>query len=60
LKITIFNGKSIAEYSPFATENEIILSPNMDFFVSSEVYLDQENNYSFIDLVEQASNAFVF
>jgi len=32
LKIKIFNGKSVVDYSPYATENEIILSPNMKIF----------------------------
>jgi len=59
LKIKIFNGKSVTDYSPFPTENEVILSPNMRFIVSSDVYA--MNDYCFIDLIQfDKDDTFVF
>jgi hypothetical protein len=58
LKLSIHNGKSISSYSPFPTENEILLSPNMKFIVTLESYI--EDGYQCVDLLQVTDNTFVF
>jgi len=37
-KIKVFTGKDIKDYSPFPDEDEVLLSPNMDLLVTSNLY----------------------
>jgi len=58
LSIKVVNGKSIKDYSPFQ-EGEILLSPNMSFIVSKELY--DANGWATIKLVQVSTDkTFVF
>ena len=50
LRIDIFTGKDIGALSIIETECEVLLSPNMRFFVTKGLYQDEDRWY--IDLVE--------
>jgi hypothetical protein len=56
-KITVTSGRDINPYSFFPQEGEILLSPNHRFVVSSAPY--EEEDFTFIDLVQTAGNTFV-
>ena len=59
LCIHVFNGKSIKEYSVFPQEDEILLSPNMAFFVAKPLF--KKGDTQFIKLVqEHPEGTFVF
>eukprot|EP01124_Arcella_intermedia_P016334 TRINITY_DN22922_c0_g2_i1.p1 TRINITY_DN22922_c0_g2~~TRINITY_DN22922_c0_g2_i1.p1 ORF type:complete len:591 (-),score=110.94 TRINITY_DN22922_c0_g2_i1:547-2163(-) len=60
MKMKIKNGKSISGFSGFG-EDEILLSPNMGFFVSSELELRKEQKYYLLELVEEShDDLFIF
>jgi hypothetical protein len=56
-KIRISSGKDISPYSFFPSEREILLSPALRFFVSSEPY--RREGYWVIDMIEQHGAAWV-
>ena len=59
LCIQVFNGKSIKDYSVFPREDEILLSPNMSFFISKALF--KEGDTQFIELIqEHPDGTFVF
>ncbi len=51
-KIKVKTGRDIGAYSYFPKENEVLLTPNTQFMVTSELYLD-ELGYACIDLAEK-------
>lgn len=53
-KIKVLNGVDIAPYSVLPAENEVLLSPNMEFTVSSGV--QRQNGMDVIELVENRPN----
>jgi hypothetical protein len=55
-KIDIFSGKDIVPYSFFPTEDEILLSPNHRFTVTSDMY--EKDGYHFIDLLQIHDSTF--
>jgi len=59
LKMTVSTGKSIKDYSQFPTEDEILLSPNMELVVSRAMYVDGLQR--FVELTQILSGStFVF
>lgn len=54
-KLRVFSGRDISAYSFFPTEDEILLSPNSRFVVTSEMYKD-EDGYCVLDLAENQAN----
>jgi len=59
LCIKILGGKCIKDYSIFPSEDEILLSPNMAFIVTQELYLKDSHYY--LDLTQQLpGKTFVF
>ena len=54
-KISVLTGRDICAYSFFPKESEILLSPNTQFTVVSEMYQDDEG-YCFVDLAEVAGS----
>jgi len=53
MEISLFDAVSIIEYSPFKAENEVLLSPNMGFFVSQEVQYDIKREVNILKLVQK-------
>ena len=49
--IKVVTGRDIGKYSYFPKENEVLLTPNTRFTVTSEVYTDEEG-YACVDLAE--------
>jgi len=59
MEINISNGKLISDYSFVQQEHEILLSPNMGFYVYEETVRDGE--FFVLKLVqERVANTFVF
>jgi len=59
MEISVTTGKFIAEYSILANESEVLLSPNMGFYVATEVV--KKGDYFFVNLVQESpSKTFVF
>ncbi|CAE8607681.1 unnamed protein product, partial [Polarella glacialis] len=58
LKITITSGRRLGPLSFFPMEDEILLSPRCRFVVSSLPYV--EDGYTYLDMVEQKGELFVF
>ena len=52
-KIKVVTGRDIGRYSFFPKESEILLSPNTQFVVTSDVYED-DKGYTCVDLAETA------
>jgi len=54
-------GKNISDYSPFTTEKEILLSPNIEMIVSKALHV-AEDGHSYIELTQKDSgvNTYVF
>ena len=50
-KLKVVSARDIVAYSYFPKENEILLSPNTRFVVTSELYVD-EDGFACIDLAE--------
>ena len=50
-KIQVLTGRDIGPHSYFPKENEILLSPNTEFVVTSKPYKD-EDGYTYVDLAE--------
>jgi hypothetical protein len=53
-KIKVVSGRDIGAYSYFPKESEVLLSPNTQFTVTSEVYKDNEG-FTCVDLAEIAA-----
>jgi len=54
------SGKSIAFFSPFKNEEEILLSPNLEMIVTKEAYEGYDGFY-YVELLQLApDNIFVF
>jgi len=49
-KIKVFTGKDIKDYSPFPDEDEVLLSPNMDLLVTSDLY--DKDGTQFVELTQ--------
>jgi hypothetical protein len=56
-KITVSSGKDINPYSFFPNENEILLSPNHRFIVTSEPY--EKDGYTIVDMLQQSGTAWL-
>ena len=56
-KITVTDGRDINAYSFFPAENEVLLSPDHHFHVSSAPY--ERDGFTIIDMVQDAGNTFV-
>ena len=50
-KLAVVSGRDISAFSYFPKENEVLLSPNTRFVVTSELYVDGDG-YACIELVE--------
>ena len=57
-KLTVLTGKVIAAYSYFPSEDEVLVSPQARFVVSSAPYVGGDG-YTYVDMVEQAGTPFV-
>ncbi|CAE8656613.1 unnamed protein product, partial [Polarella glacialis] len=57
--ITITTGRRLSPFSYFPLEDEILLSPRCRFVVSSPPYVE-EDGYTYLDMVEQQGELFVF
>ena len=55
-KITVLDGRDISNYSFFQTENEILLSPNHRFIVTSAMHVQDE--YRVIELCQMDGTVF--
>jgi hypothetical protein len=51
-RIKVMTGRDIGAYSYFPKENEVLLTPNTQFVVTSELYKDKDG-YACIDLAEK-------
>ena len=52
IKIDVQSGRNICPLSFFATENEILLSPNHKFVVTSQNGGYTDGGHTFIDMLE--------
>jgi len=50
MKISVFTGKAVKDYSAFPDEQEVLLSPNMDLVVVTDIYSHQQ--YNQVDLTQ--------
>ena len=55
---TVTHGKAIRKYSYFDTEDEVLISPQARFTVSSLPY-DGPDGYTYLNMVETAGTTFV-
>ncbi len=53
-RIKVVTGRDIGAYSYFPKESEVLLSPNTQFTVTSDVYKD-ELGFTCVDLAEMAA-----
>jgi len=58
LKIKIWNGKDIKNYSANPSEQEILLSPNMKFVVTKGFH--EEKGWFYVHLIQCLAETFVF
>ena len=56
-KIDLLTGRSVNDYSFFPAEDEILLTPNHRFTVTSKPY--ELDGYTMVDLCETQGEAFV-
>ena len=54
----IVSGKVIKAYSYFPAEDEVLISPQARFFVSSGLYVGADG-YTYLDIVEQQGTLFI-
>ena len=57
-KLTVLSGKVIQAYSYFSAEDEVLISPQARFVVSSSPYVG-DDGYTYLDLVEQKGTLFI-
>ena len=58
LKVT--TGKDVKDFSFFAAEEEeVLLSPQTRFVVTSEPYVNPDDGYWYLDLLEQTGTLFM-
>ena len=57
-KLTVLSAKQIATLSYFPNEDELLLSPQARFVVSSSAYVGADG-YTYVDMVEQKGTVFV-
>ena len=57
-KLTVLSGKVIQAYSYFPSEEEVLLSPQARFVVSSAPYVGADG-FTYLDLVEQKGTLFI-
>jgi hypothetical protein len=59
-RIRTLSGRRISCYSQFQNEEEIVISPNAQFVVTSECNLNNEDGYHYVDLMEKRQEKVVF
>ena len=57
-KLTVLSGKVIKAYSYFSAEDEVLISPQARFVVSSAPYVGADG-YTYLDIVEQKGTLFI-
>ena len=57
-KLTLVSGKVIQPYSYFESEEEVLVSPQSRFVVSSAPYVGTDG-YAYVDMVEQNGTVFL-
>ena len=57
-KLTVLTGKVIAAYSYFPSEDEVLISPQARFTVSSKPYVAADG-YTYVDMVESKGTLFI-
>ena len=57
-KLNLLSGKVIQAYSYFPNEDEVLISPQARFIVSSALYVGADG-YTYLDLVEQQGTMFI-
>ena len=57
-KLNLLSGKVIQAYSYFPNEDEVLISPQARFIVSSALYVGADG-YTYLDLVEQKGTMFI-
>ena len=57
-KVTVLSGKVIQAYSYFPSEDEVLISPQARFVVSSALYVGADG-YTYLDMVEQDGTLFI-
>ena len=57
-KLTLLSGKVIQAYSYFPSEDEVLVSPQARFVVSSALYVGADG-YTYLDIVEQKGTLFI-
>merc|ERR1719424_347992 len=57
-KLTLQSGKVIQAYSYFPSEDEVLVSPQARFVVSSALYVGADG-YTYLDIVEQKGTLFI-
>ena len=57
-KLNVLSGKVIQAYSYFPSEDEVLISPQARFVVSSALYVGADG-YTYLDLVEQQGTMFI-
>ena len=57
-KLNVQNSKVIQAYSYFPNEDEVLISPQARFVVSSALYVGADG-YTYLDLVEQQGTMFI-
>jgi hypothetical protein len=57
-KLTVLSGKVIRAYSYFPSEDEVLLSPQARFVVSSKPY-EGADGFTYLDLVESGGTLFI-
>ena len=57
-KLTVLSGKVIKAYSYFSAEDEVLISPQARFVVSSAPYVNADG-YTYLDIVEQKGTLFI-
>ena len=57
-KLSVLSGKVIKAHSYFPAEDEVLISPQARFFVSSGLYVGADG-YTYLDIVEQQGTLFI-
>jgi hypothetical protein len=57
-KLNLLSGKVVQAYSYFSAEDEVLISPQARFIVSSALYVGADG-YTYLDLVEQQGTMFI-
>lgn len=57
--LKIEDGKSIRDYSRFIEEEEVLLSPNLEFIVTKGIE-KHPDGYSYVKLMQTSSNRIIF